>query len=153
MPVSAPALSNTSISFSSTSPMHAASGVAVRKSSEIDGNIWVTSPKDLGERIVAYLRALYREKLVDRVSDDLGFGRSRVAKWIEGASVPDGFAIVRMIEVYGAPFLDAIVAAPWVDPVADAARLAEAERAYADATASYVAAVQARAVAQSGEHP
>lgn len=139
MPVSAPALPFTSTSFSGDrTSMQPASRCAVRKSWQNESEIWVNSPKDLVERIIAFCSRRYgHQKVIDRVSHDLGFSRSRVAKWFERTCAPDAFAIVRMIQVYGASFLAILVPTDWATDAA----ATEQRRVLEE---SYVAALAAR---------
>ncbi|MDP2354601.1 MAG: hypothetical protein Q8M31_00880 [Beijerinckiaceae bacterium] len=95
-------------------------------------------PKVLGERIENFLKNRYPAKTAQYVAADIGYSPARVAKWLEGASAPNGYAILRMLGVYGPNFIAALMgdAAPgWLDDAQRAERLKdiEARRARIDA--------------------
>ncbi|MDP1587932.1 MAG: hypothetical protein Q8M07_09330 [Prosthecobacter sp.] len=99
---------------------------------------WVNEPKVLGERIENFLKNRYPAKTAQFVAADIGYSPSRVAKWLEGASDPNGYAVLRMLQVYGPEFLAALlgdVAPGWLKEAQRAEKLhdLEATRARIDA--------------------
>lgn len=68
--------------------------------------------KALGRRAVAFLRRRHVTKTAACVAAETGLPISTVAKWLEGAAAPGGFAIVRLARAYGLEFLCAITDDP-----------------------------------------
>lgn len=95
-------------------------------------------PKVLGERIENFLKSRYPAKTAQCVAADIGYAPGRVAKWLEGASDPNCYAILRMVDAYGPAFLAALMgegAPGWLDDAQRSEKLndLEATRARIDA--------------------
>ena len=74
-------------------------------------------PTDLGERVAAYLRRLYVSKTAHQVAADTGCTVDAIEKWLEGASAPNGRAMLRLFLAYGPEFICAVIDNPpaWLD--------------------------------------
>ncbi len=132
------ALSPTLDLFSST-PMHAASGVAVRKSG---GSIDQVARQDgtiVHERVIAFLRVQHPIWTAKGVARRTGISPATVTKWLDRGSAPSGGHLWRLGVVYGIAFVAAVyVEVDGVEAAARAERLIilEAEIAALKAGAS-----------------
>lgn len=86
--------------------------------------------KVFGERIAAYLRALYPQKTAANVAVDTGSSVAQVEKWLGGDVCPNGAAILRMICAYGPDFIKSALGdqcPAWLDAAHNAAEDARRE--------------------------
>jgi hypothetical protein len=124
-----------------TTPMHEASEIAMKLSSEkqrkFSEKFGQLSKESLG-RVATYLRQRYPFKTADRVAADTGFAATRIVKWLEERSAPSFAAMLILVAAYGPDFLAYVMDEPldWLDRAR-----AEEERA---ALSREIAALEAR---------
>ena len=68
-----------------------------------------TKAKDLGDRVVSFLRLRHPQKTAANVAANSHLTEARVKAWLESRSVPDGTAMLRLIAAYGPDFLNAVM--------------------------------------------
>lgn len=68
------------------------------------------------ERLSAFLIGLYPTKTTDTVAADTGISANTVSKWLDRGSAPSAWAMLRLLDAYGAEFALAVMTKPpaWV---------------------------------------
>ena len=85
--------------------------------------VFGNNPKDFGEAVESFLRAKHPVKTAVNVAADTGCTPAQIEKWLEGASIPNGVAVARLIVAYGPEFLSAVL--PPAHWITEAARKSE----------------------------
>ena len=98
-----------SLSFSNAPNMSATCDMDYRMYSKSVRKVSSADTKALGERIVGFLRQKHPMKTAANVSADIGLPSSTIAKWLEGAASPGGYAVFKLIDFYGGD----LIAAAW----------------------------------------
>lgn len=68
------------------------------------------------ERLSAFLIGRYPVKTTENVSADTGISGNTIAKWLDRGSAPSAWAMLRLLDAYGAEFAVAVMTKPpaWV---------------------------------------
>ncbi len=82
-------------------------GVAVRQSPALSGKMSVADRSDVAENVICYLRDRFPVKTAEHVAADTGIKCDTVQKWLDRASLPNGWSMLRLIAAYGPEFLAA----------------------------------------------
>ncbi|GBD48144.1 hypothetical protein [Methylopila sp. Yamaguchi] len=87
-----------------------------------------------GERVCAFLRAIYPEKTAANVAADTGVPARTVEKWLERLSSPSWPHGLRLVAAYGPEFLCAVMDTPpaWLTEAGRAAARAQLEAQIAE---------------------
>lgn len=64
------------------------------------------------ERLAAFLAGLYPTKTADNVAADTRISVNTVSKWLERGSAPSAWALLRLLDAYGAEFMCAVMESP-----------------------------------------
>jgi len=112
-------MTTASLSSSRLNPMHAASEKPSGKSHGVAAQLGAGAARVgalertvVQESLVAFLVGLYPTKTADNVGADTRISPNTVAKWLERGSAPSAWAMLRLLDAYGAEFLCAVMKKP-----------------------------------------
>jgi len=112
-------MTTASLSSSRLNPMHAASEKTLGKShgatasrGAASAHLGAAERTVVQERLAAFLMGLYPTKTAENVGADTRISPNTVAKWLERGSAPSAWAMLRLLDAYGAELLCAVMKKP-----------------------------------------
>lgn len=129
------ASSSLTLTASVASPMSTSSGTSMRQAWGLSRRDVGSLPTDVGPLVVRFLRELHPAGTAKAVARDTGMSPASVEKLIERQSAPNAANLLRLIAVYGPPFLAAVLpdGLGWLADAARAEEAAELDRTIAAA--------------------
>jgi hypothetical protein len=113
-----PSVSVSRVAQVDVSTTHAVSRGVEKMNSAERRNILGIDRKIFGERVAAFLRGRYPSKTAACAAADLDCSIHQVEKWLDGASSPSGYIVVRLIYAYGPAIIRDVMGASspkWLD--------------------------------------